>query len=100
MHHSCCRGLSVERQAALDLAAETFAQALRHARRFSDPGDGNASPWLYGIAKNLLSGYQRKCQVENRARRKLGILDETTFSVDEVALSDERIDALRRRPEL
>lgn len=38
--------------AADDLAAETFAQAMRQRHRY-DPRRGAAGPWLYGIAHNL-----------------------------------------------
>ena len=51
---AACR---VGRDAALDVAAETFAQALRNIDRF-DPGrDGR--PWLFGIATNVLRHYRR-----------------------------------------
>src|SRR3954470_1960844 len=39
-------------EAALDLTAETFAQAWLHRRRFRDRAGGLAGPWLYGIARN------------------------------------------------
>jgi RNA polymerase sigma-70 factor (ECF subfamily) len=85
---------------ALELTAETFALALQTARRFRDPGDGSARPWLFGIARNLVRMYQRTARVERAARRRLGILDETTrFSADESAHVD-RIDAGRRGGEL
>src|SRR3954466_5175009 len=41
-------------EVALDLTAETFAQAWLHRRRFRDRAGGLAGPWLYGIARNLL----------------------------------------------
>jgi hypothetical protein len=37
---------------ALDLVSEVFARAWIHRRRFHDPGDGNAAPWLFGIARH------------------------------------------------
>ena len=58
---------------ALDLTAETFAQALRSAHRFRDEADGSAAPWLFGIATNLLAKYQRSWVIETAARRRLGM---------------------------
>ncbi len=45
----------VEYQTALDLTAETFAACWLSRGRFVDHGDGNAGPWLSGIARNILS---------------------------------------------
>jgi DNA-directed RNA polymerase specialized sigma24 family protein len=42
------------RDAALDLTAETFAQAWIARRRFRDQAGGSAAPWLFGIARHLL----------------------------------------------
>jgi RNA polymerase sigma factor (sigma-70 family) len=60
------------REAATDLTAETFAQALVSMRRFRG---GDETAWLYGIARNLLSQFQRRARVEDRARRRLGMPD-------------------------
>jgi RNA polymerase sigma-70 factor (ECF subfamily) len=57
---------------AADLAAETFAAALLRSRRFRGAG-APASAWLIGIARNVLSQSVRRSQVENRARRRLGM---------------------------
>src|SRR3954470_8903278 len=40
--------------AALDLTAETFAQAFGAARRFRDEAGGSAAPSLVGLRRNLL----------------------------------------------
>ena len=57
---------------AADLAAETFAAALVAARRFRS-GGAPASAWLVGIARNVLATSARRAQVEDRARRRLGM---------------------------
>ena len=44
---------------AADLTAETFAAALKGARRF-DPSRGPAARWLYGIARRELGGSCRR----------------------------------------
>ena len=49
-HLSCCG----DREAALDLTAETFAQAWLSRVRFRDRAGGSAKPWLFTIARNVL----------------------------------------------
>jgi RNA polymerase sigma factor (sigma-70 family) len=56
------------RDAADDLAAETFLIAFRRRAAF-DPKLGSVRPWLYGIATNLVSQRQRD---EIRRYRALG----------------------------
>lgn len=70
---------------AADLTAETFARALRHARRF-DPTKGPAAGWLYGIARRQLADAFERGRVDDRARRRLGI--------PPIALDDESIAAI------
>jgi RNA polymerase sigma factor (sigma-70 family) len=59
--------------AASDLTAETFARAWLARRRFLDPGNGSALPWLLGIAANLLADAARDDRIESRARKRLGL---------------------------
>lgn len=47
----------VGREAGLDVAAETFAQVLRHPERIDPERDARA--WLFGIATNVLRHRQR-----------------------------------------
>ena len=61
-----------DRELAADLAGETFAAALVARAQF-DPARGEARAWLYGIARNTLYDSIRRGQVEDRARRALGI---------------------------
>ena len=61
-------------EAALDLTAETFAQAWLSRERFRDQADGSAAPWLYGIARLVLLVSVRKRRLEQGARERLGIL--------------------------
>src|SRR5919107_5250542 len=78
--------------AALDLTAETFAQAWRGLRRFRDMADGSGAPWLFGIARNLLRQYHKHNRIETAARARLGMpVDwEGTEAYDAV---DERLHA-------
>jgi RNA polymerase sigma-70 factor (ECF subfamily) len=84
---------------ALEVVAETFAQALLHAGRFRDPGDGSAGPWLFGIASNLLHRAWRRNAVDSRARRRLG-LRERLESDDHAEGTADRLTAAERAPAL
>ncbi|MFL5952836.1 MAG: RNA polymerase sigma factor [Gaiellaceae bacterium] len=64
-----------DEQVALDLTAETFAQAWLSRGRFRDESGGSAGPWLFGIARNLLAQSVRKRRLELGACTKLGLLD-------------------------
>lgn len=59
---AACR---IGRDAALDVAAETFAQALRSADRLDPARD--ARPWLFGIASNLIRHHRRAEERRMRA---------------------------------
>ena len=54
-----------------DLASETFTRAFAARKRY-DPARGDARPWLYGIASNLLRRHYRD---EERRLRALARLD-------------------------
>lgn len=73
------------RATALDLTAETFAQAWLVRGRFRDEADGSAAPWIYGIARNVLLMSIRRGSLERRAAERLGLwerLDRTEPSGD------------------
>ncbi|MDO8187902.1 RNA polymerase sigma factor [Conexibacter sp. JD483] len=57
---------------AADLCAETFARALERHAQF-DPQRGPARAWLFMLAGGLLVDSFRRGQVEQRARRRLGL---------------------------
>jgi RNA polymerase sigma-70 factor, ECF subfamily len=61
--------------AAHDLTAETFAQAWLGRTRFEDVAGGSAGPWLFGIARNVLSASVRRGRLERCACTRLGILE-------------------------
>jgi RNA polymerase sigma factor (sigma-70 family) len=66
-----------------ELAAETFAQAFEHRRRY-DPRRPDARPWLYGIAHNLLRHHYRDEERALRAYARTGT-DPLQDSVEEAA---------------
>jgi RNA polymerase sigma-70 factor, ECF subfamily len=83
---------------ALDLVSELFARAWVSRKRFRDPGDGTASRWLFGIARNLLASYRRSGSIDARARTRLRL--QTAEEADASEAVGERIDAAARRPVL
>jgi RNA polymerase sigma-70 factor, ECF subfamily len=74
-----------------DIAAETFRIAFDERTRF-DPARGDAGPWLYGIATNLL---RRWFRTRSRARLAPGA-DEHDFADDALG----RAEASQLGPEL
>jgi RNA polymerase sigma factor (sigma-70 family) len=61
------------RTTALDLTAETFAQAWFVRAGFRDEAEGSAGPWVYGIARNVLLMSVRRGAIERRATERLGL---------------------------
>lgn len=86
---------------AADLAAETFAAALR-SRASHDPARGEARGWLFGIARNVLAGSLRRGRVEDDARRRLGmerlVLDDAALASVEALLGSPVVAALDDLP--
>lgn len=58
---------------ALDLTAETFAQAFISRGRFRGSTSAEAEAWLFRIAERKLARYLRSGQTEQKALRRLGI---------------------------
>jgi RNA polymerase sigma factor (sigma-70 family) len=85
--------------AALDLTAETFAQAWHSLRRFRDMANGSGAPWLFGIARNLLRQYYKHNRIETAARERLGLPLAFAESDDYDAV-DERVAARSLAPAL
>ena len=63
-----------DREVALDLTAETFAQAWQSRHRFVDHRDGSLGPWLFGIARNVLTRSVRAQRISAGASERLGLL--------------------------
>ena len=60
-------------EVALDLTAETFAQALEGRHRIRQNDEEDAARWLFGIAHHLFTRYARTGRMRNRARARLGV---------------------------
>src|SRR6478672_3721721 len=89
--------------AAHDITAETFAQAWFSRGRFRDLAGGQAGPWLFGIARNVVAQSVRRRRIELAACAKLGLLERldeprATVQPDEGWLEDldERLATLPR----
>lgn len=80
-----------------DLAGEVFVRAFALRRRF-DPAYQSASPWLWGIASNLVSGYYRKRARQGRAYRRVPRLPD--FEPDPSEDSLNRVVAEAERPRI
>jgi RNA polymerase sigma factor (sigma-70 family) len=60
-------------EVALDLWAETYAQAFRSRKRFRGGSAAEEAGWLWAIARKQLALYYRKGRAETRALTKLGL---------------------------
>ncbi len=60
-------------EVAMDLMAETFAQAYRDRRQFRGAGEDEAVGWVFGIARHCAAAYLRRGVIEQRALRRLGV---------------------------
>lgn len=77
-----------DRELAADLTAETFAAALAALPRFR-PDRSSALAWLFTIAHRKMVNAIRRGQVEDRARRRLGI-EPLVFSDEDIELVEQR----------
>jgi RNA polymerase sigma factor (sigma-70 family) len=83
---------------ALDLVGELFARAWVWRKRFRDPGDGSAAPWLFGIARNLIAAHRRSGRIEAKARKRLRVPPVSEADASEAVV--DRVDATASRAEL
>lgn len=102
-------GRTRDPEAALDLTAETFAQAWLSRSRFEDRVNGSAAPWLFAIARNALATSVRRNRLERFARERLELLADTGVEAETDArwldgldealteLSDGELEALQLR---
>ncbi|MEV4422243.1 RNA polymerase sigma factor [Patulibacter sp. NPDC049589] len=88
---------------AADLMAETFVEALASRERFRPQGAHSAVTWLFGIARHTLLRSVRRGRVEDRARRRLGLVrpaldDEHLAAIDELLGGPGLLAALESLP--
>jgi RNA polymerase sigma-70 factor (ECF subfamily) len=80
---------TLDAEVALELTAETFAQAYLGFWRLRGGADEQRQAWLYTIARRQLSRYQRRGRVERRALRRLGLQTPVAHE-DDLALIEDR----------
>lgn len=80
-----------DRELAADLTAETFAAALAALARYQ-PDRCSALAWLFTIAHRKMVDSIRRGQVEDRARRRLG-LEPLLFSDEDIERVEQRATA-------
>jgi RNA polymerase sigma factor (sigma-70 family) len=80
---------TLDSEVALDLTAETFAQAYCGWRGLRGGSREQRQAWLYTIARRRLSRYLRRGRVERRALRRLGVQTPVAHQ-DDLALIEER----------
>ena len=102
--HAFHRRRSRDPGAAMELTAETFAQAWLSRERYVDHAEGTAAPWLFGIARNVLAASVRKRAVERAAQERLtlGLSPALPRTVDETwldGLDDDLNTALAELPD-
>lgn len=89
------RSRVLDRQAAIDLVGETFAQAVKARKRYRGGSIDEAGPWLYGIARNLVSDYHRRGYAERKMMDRLKLERAVLQSdVEEPELTPEEASAL------
>ena len=89
--------------AALELTAETFAQAWLSRSRYTDHDVGTIAPWLFGIARHVLAASVRRHAIEQSARDRIRLAMEPIAVVPEEAwlegLDDDLTAALAELPD-
>jgi len=75
-------------EVAVDLMAETFAQALANRRSYRGTSHGEACAWLFGIARRQLVDYFRRGRVEQKAVRRLGLSIPAVSSDDQARIEE------------
>lgn len=77
-----------DRDAALDLTAETFAQVWTSRHSFVDQKGGSAGPWLFGVARNVLSRSARERRLVNQASEALRITHGRSSAIPDTSWVD------------
>jgi len=68
-----CARRVLDAETAVDLCAETFAQAFRSRRGFRGATEAEARAWLLTIARRQVARYLKKGELDRRARAAIGL---------------------------
>src|ERR1700738_2430105 len=90
---------TLDPEAALDLTAETCANAYLGWRTVRGESREERQAWLYTIARRRLSRYLRRGRVERRALVRLGVQIPSVHE-DDLALIEERAGLVELRAAL
>jgi RNA polymerase sigma-70 factor (ECF subfamily) len=77
-----CARQVLDAEAAVDLCAETFAQALRSRGGFRGSTEAEARAWLLTIARRQVARYLKKGALDRRARQAIGLHTPTLHNGD------------------
>jgi RNA polymerase sigma factor (sigma-70 family) len=84
-----CARRVLDAETALDLVAETFAQAFKGRRSFRGTTEVEARAWLLTIARRQIVRYLERGALDRKLVRKVG-LQVPTMAPDEIAEVDRR----------
>jgi RNA polymerase sigma factor (sigma-70 family) len=79
---------TLDGEVALDLTAETFAQAWRGWSRVREDSREEMRAWLFTIARRQLAHYLRRGHAQRTAVRRLGIRTPSAHEDDLTAIED------------
>src|SRR4051812_12427501 len=68
-----CARRVLDAETAVDLCAETFAEAFRSRRGFRGATEPEARAWLFTIARRQVARYLKKGALDRRARDAIGL---------------------------
>lgn len=68
-----CARRVLDAETAVDLCAETFAQAFRSRGTFKGASEQEARAWLITIARRQVARYLKKGELDRRARDAIGL---------------------------
>lgn len=86
-------------EVALELTAETFAEAWRSRRGLRGTSDGERGAWLVTIARRCLARWLERGRLERRALQRLSV-QLPAFHEDDLAAIERRAGLGARREEL
>jgi len=79
---------TLDAEVALDITAETFAQAFGGRRSFRGDSEAQQRAWLVTIARRQIGRYLRRGVVERRALERLGVMVPVAYEDDLRAIEE------------